>query len=572
MIESVATRGWPPRWLTEPPVGLSGRGARACDFIETHCRVTKDSVGGHAGDLIVLRPWQRLLVEALLTEDAAGRLVYRHALIGMPRKNGKSSLSAGLALFALLFSGQGAEVYSCAGDRDQARIVFETAKTMVAMDPELRQVVKTYQAALEVPATGSSYRVLSAEAYTKEGLSPNLVIFDELHVQPDDDLWNVMELASGARPEPLMVAITTAGVRTDSRGHDSLCYRMYKHGRDVAQGVADDPTFFFSWWEPAAGVDADHRDPEVWRECNPGFGDIVAELDFHSTVQRVHESDFRAKRTNVFVAARESWLPFGAWDRCADPSARLEDGDAVVLGFDGSIRSDSTAIVAVRVKYGEKPLVSLLAVWERPTGDVEWLVPVDEVLTAFREYRQRYRVREVAADTSYWQEPLQRLRREGMPIMDFAQSPERLNPATQGFYEAVVTGGLVHDGNEVLARHIANAVLKYDARGRGRIVKPQATSEAHVDAAQAAVFAFDRVVKRSGVGMAWLTHWQNEVAKQEEDRERSASPDAPVETSRRPTDFFGGSAFPSADTCQHRWMQRGDGVYACVHCTKERES
>ncbi len=567
-------QGWPPRWLTEPPAELGSRGARACDFIETHCKITKDSVGGRAGDLIRLRPWQRCLVTALLTEDLDGRLFYRHALVGMPRKNGKSSLSAGLGLFGLLFSGEGAEVYSCAGDRDQARIVFEIAKRMVELDGQLRQVVKVYQSALEVPATGGVYRVLSADAGLQEGLSPTLTLFDELHVQANDDLWNVMELASGARPEPLMLAITTAGVMTDSRGHDSLCYRMYKHGVDVAQGLADDPTFFFSWWEPTAGVDADHRDPAVWREANPGFGDIVAELDFAATIQRVHESDFRAKRLNVFTAAREAWLPFGAWDACYDPTAHLDDGDTVVLGFDGSIRSDATAIVAVKVPaYGEKPLVSLLRCWERPADDPDWLVPVEEVMDAFREYRARFRVKEVCADTSFWQEPLQRLAREGMPVIDFAQSPERLNPATQGFYEAVMTGALTHDGNEVLSRHIANAVLKLDTRGRGRLVKPQKSSEAHVDAAQAAVFAFDSVVKRPGMAAGWLQHWKNEIAKQGGVVPTPGSPAAPPPAPTPPPpppavprDYFQPSPEQiSLSGCRHRWAREDWGSY-CTQC------
>jgi phage terminase large subunit-like protein len=571
VIEMVATQGWPPRWLTEPPTGLGSRGDRACDFISTHCRVTKDSVGGRAGDLIVLRPWQRELIRALFTEDAAGKLVYRHALIGLPRKNGKSSVSAGVGLFALLFSGNGAEIYSCAGDRDQARIVFGIASRMVEMDPELRQLCKVYRDAIEVPQTGSVYRVLSAEAPHQEGLSPSLTIFDELHVQPNDDLWNTMELASGARPEPLMLAITTAGVRTDSRGHDSLCYRMYKHGRDVAQGLAADPSFFFRWWEPLAGVDADHRDPDVWREANPGFGDIVAEVDFPSTLQRVHESDFKMKRTNVFVSARESWLPYGAWDRLADPSAHLVDGDTVVLGFDGSIRSDATAIAAVRMNYGEKPFVSLLAVWERPTGDPEWLVPVAEVLDKFREIRTRYHVKEVAADTSYWQEPLQRLHSEGMKILDLAQSPERLNRATTGFYEAVMTAGLVHDGSEVLARHIGNAVLKYDTYGRGRIVKPQKSSEAKVDAAQAAVFAFDYAVNHRGVGAAWLQFMKDVVAK---DDAVPASPDAPAAVAPpRAAEFFDAEGMQRRVVCsQHRYFHKPGGGYVCTKCDEERET
>jgi phage terminase large subunit-like protein len=162
------------------------------------------------------------------------------------------------------------EVYSCAGDRDQARIVFGTAKRMVELEPVLSEMTKLYRDAIEVPATGSVYKVLSAEAYTKEGLNPTLVLFDEVHVQPNRELWDVMALAMGARPEPMLIGITTAGVRFDSTGADSLCYGLYEYGKRVCQGEVADSSFFMSWWE-STDPTADHRDPDTWRQANPGL-------------------------------------------------------------------------------------------------------------------------------------------------------------------------------------------------------------------------------------------------------------------------------------------------------------
>src|SRR5262249_9730262 len=151
------------------------------------------------------------------------------------------------------FGPQGGEVYSCAAEKEQARIVFGMARRMVELEPELTEIITPYKDVLEVKTTGSIYRCLSAEAYSKEGLNPTMVIFDEVHAQPNRELGAVRALALGARVEPMMVGITTAGVMTDSTGNESLCYGMYRHGQQVVSGEVSDPTFFFAWWEPKAG-------------------------------------------------------------------------------------------------------------------------------------------------------------------------------------------------------------------------------------------------------------------------------------------------------------------------------
>src|SRR5882762_7597539 len=199
------------------------------DFIDTFCKITK---GRKAGTSIQLRDWQKDIVNELFVHRPDGRRKYRQALIGLPRKNGKSALGSGLAL-AGLFDEPGAEVYSAAGDKEQARIVFGEARKYVESSPELADRLKIYRDAIEDREQHSVYRVLSAEAYTKEGLNPSLVVFDELHVQPNDDLWNVLNLGSGTRESPLVLAITTAGVKYDTNGFESVCYKLWQYGNRV---------------------------------------------------------------------------------------------------------------------------------------------------------------------------------------------------------------------------------------------------------------------------------------------------------------------------------------------------
>jgi phage terminase large subunit-like protein len=503
---AVRREGWPPRWLTPvaPADVKRGDGPLYADFVEAVCRVTKDSVAAKAGELMVLRPWQRRILGHVFARRADGRLRNRQALVGMARKGGKSAIGAGIGLAGLVLGPNGGEVYSCAGDREQARIVFGTARRMVELDPELSGLLKLYRDVIEFPKTGSVYRVLSAEAYTKEGLNPHLTIFDEVHVQPSRELWDTMALAMGARVEPLLLGITTAGVRTDMSGQDSLCYGMYQYGRRVATGEVTDPSFCMAWWEPR-DPEADHRVEPTWREANPGFGDLVDAEDFHSSVLRTPENEFRTKRCNQWVASEQAWLPAGAWSAC-EYQRDIPDGADVVLGFDGSFSNDSTALAAVQL--GEVPHVAVAAAWERPDGvGPEWRVPILDVEEAIRAACRRWQVVEIVCDPFRWARSYQILEGEGLPVVEFPQTPARMTPATTRFYEAVVNQTVTHDGDPRLARHVGNCVLRTDSRG-SRLAKDARHSPRKIDLAVCAVMALDRACQPTVIGLEPLVAWR----------------------------------------------------------------
>lgn len=491
MAKTKGTQGWPPRYISplSPAEFKRSRGDNIVDFSEALCSITKDSVAGAAGEPLIFREWQKNLTKGLFAEKSDGTLKHKTALIGLPRKNGKSAWLSALALEHLVLGPNGGETYSCAAEKEQAKIVFGTAKRMVEMQPELSEILDVYRDAIYNPKTGSVYRALSAEAFTKEGLSPTFVAFDELHAQPNRELFDVMSLAMGARREPLLVAITTAGVKVDPTGKDSLCYQLYEYGKRVASGEVKDPSFYFAWWE--ANPDADFRTKEAWASANPGFNDIVAADDFASAILRTPEAEFKTKRLNVWTSTSDAWLPHGSWDACLR-EGDLEDGAKVVLGFDGSFNGDCTVIVAVTTD--EVPHIVPLNVWEKPDeAGADWQVPVLEVEDAIREACKRFEVVEIACDPYRWARTFQVLEDEGLPVVTFPQTASRMTPATTRFYEAVVNNQLSHNGDPKLARHIGNATLRVDQRG-SRLSKEKRGSTRRIDLAVSSVMALERAV------------------------------------------------------------------------------
>jgi phage terminase large subunit-like protein len=482
--------GWPPRWVT--PVSndqiKNSLGWEVTDFINSMCIQTKDTVAGRSGQPLVVRKWQENLLTSIFAVREDGMLKHRTALVGMSRKNGKSALSSGIALWGLFMGEKGGEIYSCAADRDQARIVFGDAKRMIEAEPELADRAKLYRDAIEIPETGSVYRVLSSEAFTKEGLSPTLVVYDELHAAPNRELFDVMTLGMGARRQPLLLAITTAGVKADSTGQDSVAYSLYQYGQKVSRGEVTDPSFFMAWWE--APADSDHRDPETWKLANPAFGDLNAIEDFESAVKRTPEAEFRTKRTNAWVSSQQAWLPTGSWEKLEN-KRKVQENTKIVLGFDGSFSGDASVVVGVTLE--DNPHVFLIDAWEKqPTDTDDWRVDALEVEASIMQACKTYDVKEIACDPFRWQRTMQVLQDAGLPIVEWpSTSAARMVPACAKFYDAVASEKLSHDGNPLLTRHISNAVIKTDRLGP-RIVKEHRSSLRKIDAAVAAVIAFDR--------------------------------------------------------------------------------
>ena len=490
---------WPPAFLT--PVKSSflsqSDGLDAAEFAELFGTIGKDGIAGRAGDSLALREWQRELLRHLYARDENKGYVARTALVGMPRKNGKSALSsAAIALYSLIAEGvQGAEIIVAAAEKEQARIVFGECRRMVETS-ELAESVTLYRDSIYVPASKSVLRVVSAEAYSKEGLNPSRVIIDELHAHRDRSLFDVLSLAMGNRGNlAQLVAITTAGLRTDVSGQESVAYQLYQYGQKVASGEIIDQSFFMAWWE--APPELDHKDPATWKIANPGFDDLVASDDFASAVLRTPEHEFRTKRLNQWVNVKNAWLPAGAWDELADETVRLEPGDEYYLGFDGSWKNDSTALVAVIMPRFDGDVFRVLRAgsWEKDfaVNDDSWVIDKQAVANYVLDFvRENPGCKEMVCDPTYWQDEMMQWLQAGIQVVEFPQTLAYQVPATARLFEAIMSKKFVHDGDPAMARHMDNCILKADSKGGSRLTKDYRNPKLKIDLAVALMMAWHR--------------------------------------------------------------------------------
>jgi phage terminase large subunit-like protein len=470
----------------------AGDGEYAIEFAEAFGTIGKDGIAGRVGESLVLRPWQKELVRRVFARDPDGGLTARVALVGTPRKSGKSALASTLALYSLIAEGiEGGEVVVAAAEKEQARIIFGEAKRMVEAS-ELSEICTLYRDAIFVPSTNSVMKVLSAEAYSKEGLNVSRAIVDEIHAHKNRELFDVLSLSMGNRGKlAQLLAVTTAGQKTDMTGQDSIAYSLYQYGKRVATGEVVDPTFFMSWWE--APPEADHRDPDVWKVANPGYDDLVSADDFESAVKRTPEPEFRTKRLNQWVSSMNAWLPNGTWQPLAG-ERELQPDDDIIIGFDGSFNGDCTSLVGCTIpKDDEKPYLFMIHTWEKQPEDTDdWRVNTQEVEDKIIQFCSTHNVKEIACDPYRWQRSMDAMLEMGLPVIEFpSTSPSRMVSACGKFYTSVTEQTIIHDGDPLLERHLSNAVVKIDRIGP-RIVKDNRGSPRKIDAAVAAVIAFDR--------------------------------------------------------------------------------
>ena len=495
---------------------------RAVTFIENLCH-TK---GKWAGTPFWLLPWQEQLIRDIFgIVKPDGNRQFRTAFVEICKKVGKSELAAAIALYLLYADNEpSAEVYGAAADRQQASIVFDVAKQMVEMSPALMKRSKLMGATKRIVNYGNAgyYQVLSAEVGGKHGFSVSGLVFDEIHTQPNRQLYDVLTKGSSdARQNPLHFIITTAG-----NDRHSIAFELHTKAVDILEGRRVDPTFY----PVVYGLkdDEDWEDEANWYKVNPSLGytvDIERLRDAYREAKQnpADEITFKWLRMNMWVSSTVAWIPDAIYMRGNEPinMASLEGRDCYA-GLDLSSTGDITALVLMfpprdmdekyivlpffwvpedtiprRVKANSVPY----DVWEKQghilatEGNV---IHYDFIEKFIYDLAEKYHILEIAVDRWNATQMIQNLEGEGFTIVPFGQGFSSMSAPTKEFYRLLMEGQIIHGGHPVLRWMAGNVVIDTDPAGNIKVTKVK--SKEKIDGIVAAIMALDRCIRQEGQG------------------------------------------------------------------------
>ena len=493
---------------------------RAVTFIENLCH-TK---GKWAGTPFWLLPWQEQLIRDIFgIVKPDGNRQFRTAFVEICKKVGKSELAAAVALYLLYADNEpSAEVYGAAADRQQASIVFDVAKQMVEMSPALMKRSKLMGATKRIVnySNAGYYQVLSAEVGGKHGFSVSGLVFDEIHTQPNRQLYDVLTKGSSdARQNPLHFIITTAG-----NDRHSIAYELHTKAVDILEGRRVDPTFY----PVVYGLkdDEDWEDEENWYKVNPSLGytvDIERLRDAYREAKQnpADEITFKWLRCNMWVSSTVAWIPDAIYMRGNESieAASLEGRDCYA-GLDLSSTGDITALVLIFPPRDENEKYVLLPYFWIPEETIPRRVKANSVpydiwekqgyimstegnvihydfIEKFIIYlSEKYHIFEIAVDRWNATQMIQNLEGEGFTIVPFGQGFSSMSAPTKEFYRLLMEGRIIHGGNPVLRWMAGNVVIDTDPAGNIKVTK--AKSKEKIDGIVAAIMALDRCIRQEG--------------------------------------------------------------------------
>lgn len=493
---------------------------RAVTFIENLCH-TK---GKWAGTPFWLLPWQEQLIRDIFgIVKPDGNRQFRTAFVEICKKVGKSELAAAVALYLLYADNEpSAEVYGAAADRQQASIVFDVAKQMVEMSPALMKRSKLMGATKRIVnySNAGYYQVLSAEVGGKHGFSVSGLVFDEIHTQPNRQLYDVLTKGSSdARQNPLHFIITTAG-----NDRHSIAYELHTKAVDILEGRRVDPTFY----PVVYGLkdDEDWEDEANWYKVNPSLGytvDIERLRDAYREAKQnpADEVTFKWLRCNMWVSSTVAWIPDAIYMRGNEPI----DMDALAgrdcyAGLDLSSTGDITALVLIFPPRNEDEKYVLLPYFWIPEETIPRRVKANSVpydiwekqgyimstegnvihydfIEKFIMYlSEKYHILEIAVDRWNATQMIQNLEGEGFTIVPFGQGFSSMSAPTKEFYRLLMDGRIIHGGNPVLRWMAGNVVIDTDPAGNIKVTK--AKSKEKIDGIVAAIMVLDRCIRQEG--------------------------------------------------------------------------
>ena len=494
-------------------------GRHVVEFFATFLRHSKGQWAGQAFELL---PWEEndvvMPLFGWMRKDGTRR--YRKASIWVAKKNGKSTLVAGLSLYFLTMDGEsGPEVYAAASDREQAGIVHGEASRMVRASPALasRLVVTDSRKTIGYPKENGIYKALSADVPTKEGLN-GTVIFDELHAQKSRGMWDTLAYAGAARAQPMLISISTAGFERQSIG-----YEQYEYATKVAAGDIQDSAFFPYIRE--AATDDNWADPKVWRKANPSWGVTIQHAEFAEAFREAKnsptkENTFRRYRLSQWTEQDIRWLSMDAWTACDDAVDADElAGNVCFAGLDLAKTIDLTALCLVFPEEDDN--YALLPFFFLPEDNILDLERKDGVpyrmwakqglltLTpgnvcdynfvreTILDCDNKFDLRDVAYDPWGAQSFAQDLQdKDGLVVYKHRQGYASMSEPTKELERLVLSGKVRHSGHPILRWQASNSTVTMDPAGNIKIIKADAKGQGKkkVDGIIAAIMGLSRAM------------------------------------------------------------------------------
>lgn len=446
-------------------------------------------------------------------KKADGTRLYRTVWLEVPRKNAKTTLAAGLALYGLLADGEpGAQVYMGARDRSQARLCFELARKMVAASPKLRQRCKAVRSYIEAPGSGSVLRTISGEALSQHGFNAHVAVLDEVHAHKNRDLWDVLSSSVGARQQPIVIGITTAGVYDPNH----ISWELHDYATRVATGELDDPSFLAVIY--GAEQDDDWEDPKTWQKANPSLGITVMPDFLESELQKARvsparQTTFAQLYLNKWTREVSRWLDMNMWDACGEEKIDLSEyeGRPCYVGLDLSSTTDISALVQLfpeedggytaiphfwipgadlrererrdRLPYGQWADAGYITLTPGNVVDYKW------IKHAITEIADKHRILELAYDPWNATSLVTELQELGMRVAPTRQGFATMSAPTKRLEALILSKQLRHGGHPVLRAHADSALVNTDPAGN---IKPdKARSVARIDGVVALVMALN---------------------------------------------------------------------------------
>jgi phage terminase large subunit-like protein len=489
--------------------------SKAINFIERFCTHTK---GELTGTPLLLEDWQKKIIGDLFGwKQENGLRKYRTALIQLPRKNGKTTLAASIICYVLFSEKErGNELYAAAGDRGQANILFSIVSNMVLQNKELSSRAKVFRNSITNESKGNFFQAISSDSKTKHGYSAGCVIMDELHVQPNRDLYDTLLTSTGARIEPLFISITTAGYNKNSIG-----WEVYNYAKQVQNKLIEDSSFYSAIYE--ADLEDDITDEEVWKKANPNYGISLRKEYMRRESQRAvdvpsYQNTFKRLMLNMWTDSQTAWIGAKEWELCqGEVDLQKLKNKECYLGLDLASTRDISALVLLfkedekfiilpyffipeenAKKRSERDKVDYLT-WIRDnhivatSGDVaDYNFIKQKILDLGKEYL----IQSICYDRWNASQLVIDLQNEGVPMEPFGQGFVSMSAPSKQLEALILGKEIIHDNNPVLKWMIANTVMEEDAAGN---IKPsKKKSSEKIDGTVALVMALGSYMTEGG--------------------------------------------------------------------------